>query len=603
MPAAKTYDLAHRGPAARSRTAVFATGSAAAIGRTSRSPAAQAPLDALLNHGARIASQHALAGALNGGPHAVAQARFARLLSGRREGQGPIPRGAAPPVQLLKDSKSFLQGFKDHDRKPLTDIAGALEVYHKFPAEPEWSQNRLQALDRLDRLIAVAHANLPEQDGPLLLALYRESEQEHQGIVAELAKVDPSALAKNPQLLPVDLSGLKQEEVEQIQMLWLSLLSGKGNLSIRKGEDPIFVARMQAAVAKLLQGAEGRKLIASLGGKDRGEGLRVTLGSDFTKELSGTKASQGDGSEAIPLSKLAGGDNSFELRGPGKEGTVRIGDGRYNPGTGTGSYVRIVGTGAKTLPSKTQRPALTPEFITVGHELGHAGRFQTGGSIPLNAETWTNLGVEEGVERELWSTPEEYVNINLVENALRAEHLLEERKYHQSDLEKIRNAKTIVANLKRFRSAFDGLGSTAMKLLADWNWPLFDDVSDQYYKADLDWSKDQTLQTMLSNITLFHEVARVLHRLQLSGRTPKALRDTADTAGIWRRLEWDGTFVRSWRRFNDLYDDKQADAFVKQAPDLADTLAGIINRVTLDVAVEQSESSSLSLSDRWFGYL
>jgi hypothetical protein len=625
MAIAKTYDLAHRATAERSRTVSFAT---AAIDRTSRSPTAQAPLAALLNRSARVANHHALARALDGGPGAVAQARFARLLSRRGDVTGPIPRGAAramaappvqtnhvgsaqtaaePPVQLLKDGKDFLAGVRDGKLEELTDIAKMLDLYHEIPAELDASQARLQALRKLDRLIAFAHRTLPEQDGPPLLALYRESEQAHREIVAELAKIGPEAWLKDPNLLPVDLFGLEEQEIEQVGQLWQSLLSGTGNLRIRQGEDPAFVARMQAGIAKLLQGPFGRELIAGLGGDDRGKDLRVTLGSDFAAELFGTKASQGNGSEAIPLSKLQGGDKSFELQDPGvnEVGTVPVGKGLYKPGQRTGSFVRIVGAGAHTLPGESLRPALTPDFITVGHELGHAGRFQTGGSIPLNDAAWLNLGVVDPVERELWGIPEEYVNITGVENALRAEHSLEPRRYHQSNIGMIRGAKARVANLEQFRDAFgeasEGLSSKEMDLLQ--TWPEFLRMYDEQYKAELDWSQGATLHRMLANIVSFRKVAGVLHQLQLSGRTPEKLDESAAKAKIWRKLNLDTEFMKGWRKFNKLYQGEDANTFVAQAPDLAATLAGIINRVIVEAAVERSESSSLSLSGHWFGGL
>jgi hypothetical protein len=626
--AAATYHLAHRGTAERSRNVSFAEGSAAAIDRTSRSPVVQAPLDAVLNRSARVAGQHAIARALGGGPGAVAQARFARLLSRRGDIAGPIPRGAArampaspvqaspvgsprtaaePPVQLLKDGKGFLAGVRDGELKQLTDIARMLDFYHEIPATLETSQARLQALRKLDHLIAVAHKTLPEQDGPPLLALYRESEQEHREIVAELAKIGPEAWLEDPNLLPVDLSGLEKQEILQVGKLWQSLLSGTGNLRIRQGEDPAFGARLQAGIAKLLQGPFGRELITSLSGDDRGEDLRVTLGSDFAAELLGTKVSQGAGSEAIPLSKLQDGNKSFELQEPGKNevGTVRVGKGLYKPGQRTGSFVRIVGAGAHTLPGESLRPALTPDFITIGHELGHASRFQTGGSIPLNDAAWSNLNVADPVERELWGIPEEYVNITGVENALRAEHSLEPRRYHQSNIGMIRGAKARVANLAQFKDAFgeasEGLNSKELELLQ--TWPEFLRMYDEQYKAELDWSQGATLHRMLANIASFRKVAGVLHQLQLSGRTPEKLYESAEKAKIWRRLNLDTEFMKGWRKFNKLYQGEDANTFVAQAPDLADMLAGVINRVIVEAAVERSESSSLSLSGHWFGGL
>ena len=74
---------------------------------------------------------------------------------------------------------------------------------------------------------------------------------------------------------------------------------------------------------------------------------------------------------------------------------------------------------------------LMPDFITLGHELGHAQRILRGAS--LHGEDMADMGVDDEVDQILWNNPEELVNIKGVENRLRSEHGLSQRNYHAGD--------------------------------------------------------------------------------------------------------------------------------------------------------------------------
>ena len=120
----------------------------------------------------------------------------------------------------------------------------------------------------------------------------------------------------------------------------------------------------------------------------------------------------------------------------GKKG-VRLGGQSYKFGEGSGAYVKIV-PGSETeagpkMAGTAGNEALDPEFAgTLGHELGHAMKIRAGALAPgTDSAVMSALEPDEN-EQMLWSKrPEEFVNVNAIENKIRQEHGVPERKYHK----------------------------------------------------------------------------------------------------------------------------------------------------------------------------
>ena len=212
------------------------------------------------------------------------------------------------------------------------------------------------------------------------------------------------ALANNTPLWLRDAGALGHKQQNKIQAQWQSLKSGRGNIDIQG--DAAFRARTLSHFSRLLQGAHGRGLVSEL---DRAQGnpdRRITIapGAESTAEP-----------RTQPEHQKTGG----------------------HPRAGTGSAVELEPAPA-AVPARHDlstdvhgKPLYAPDFVTLGHELGHARRFLRGISPGRSWSDGDPLGGQD-VERERWTDPEEHANITTEENPLRAEHDLPQRQYHQS---------------------------------------------------------------------------------------------------------------------------------------------------------------------------
>lgn len=371
----------------------------------------------------------------------------------------PLPHpGTAALQPKLRSVKTFSSHIKEVEAQAgdLETIALALKAYNGIePEEDPKLQGRLGALAHLDRAIYAwfDHHKTDDLDqvpnALYLQNLLQETAREHQELIDEVVRRD---------LLPVNVEDLNGKEIEKVGFVWKSLLSGKGNLQIREKEKG-FQARMFSAIAKLLEGGTGRDLLNDLS-RDRGsESQNIVISSQFEDELKGTTTEERAESEAIPISSLnPKTENAHKLKGSssdnqrtdlptyGKKGSnfsaeefhdflvqtddsskLKWGDQAYERGARTGSLVRLVSEPGFLL-GEDESQILMPDFVTLGHELGHAQRLLRG--APLHNETLEDMGVTNRADKALWNNPEEYVNIKAVENRIRKEHGLSTRKYH-----------------------------------------------------------------------------------------------------------------------------------------------------------------------------
>ncbi|MNU73988.1 hypothetical protein D3C71_634790 [compost metagenome] len=369
------------------------------------------------------------------------------------------------PIQcVLRSKDAFDNGLvpEQAQQQQLGVISGDLEGYHQIDAGADLDfQLRLGAMKAL--LSSIHHWFDLFKTGDVdtvtnttyLKAVYSEAEQEHQDLIIQISQT---------QHLPVNTEGMPHTEVAKVTQIWTDLLAGSGNIEIRETAVG-FRNRMLAAFAKLLEGQFGRTMLHDMN-TDRGGGeQKIIVGDNFANE---TGEDERPESEAIPRSfldplrknahKMTGstGDNgrmdlpTHDLIGNDfdpeqfhdfliendQSNLVKWGGEARKKGTGTGSLVRIAQDGGGYNIGEDDSQIIMPEFVTLGHELGHAQRLLRG--APLQTEQMGDMGVEDEADKLLWNNPEEFVNINAVENRIRDEHSLSKRKYHVGDLNSLR---------------------------------------------------------------------------------------------------------------------------------------------------------------------
>jgi hypothetical protein len=515
----------------------------------------------------------------------------------------------------MKNAQQFRETLQGSTDERLAAVANKLGQYHAVEVDQDAnSQQRLRLLRELGRLIFTAYAGFQQQAlAQPLKVLYEESEVEHRALVA--------AVVQHEDQLPVDTTGMGEEARNGLLLLWRAFVTNTGNVRVKTGESPLFQQRMHAGVAKLLQEPQGQRLIRELSAPDPGAGRRVTLGSDFTAELMGTVREQGEGSEAIPLADLAketektyefktangidasqyreytGAANDAAAFNEWLEHTLdrpyfKWGNTVYKVGTRTGSYVRIVGSGTGTLVGENDTEVLAPEFITLGHELGHARR-QLAGKTFSSFITPENFGIT-GVDSQLWHNSEELANISGVENVLRAEQGLARRRYHVGDLADVRKTKNFKAFDDSVFAVYDrikGWTQTALKRT-----PLWQELENEMTAPQGDWTNNATVEAMQAKVDSLDTYLRVLHRIQLDQSSPDLIYESANAA-TRRKLDLDSDFGRYRLQFNTLLDHDTPEAFTGGAPELCNQMKHIAGRLTVEAATESSIELSRSAGD------
>src|SRR5260370_1085125 len=112
--------------------------------------------------------------------------------------------------------------------------------------------------------------------------------------------VTPKTYAKNPNLLPINTTGLGKTEQKALLDLWRSIVDGTGNLKIKTGlMEGAFKDRMLSGLAKLLETPAGQRLLREINA-DQEPGHEVVLGSSFKTELKALKKEEPADSQALP---------------------------------------------------------------------------------------------------------------------------------------------------------------------------------------------------------------------------------------------------------------------------------------------------------------
>lgn len=473
-------------------------------------------------------------------------------------------------------------------------------------------QRRLHALRELDTAIYrwfdahVQGAIADTPNGHLLLTLQRESEAEHRSLIGALLQRNDTAL------LPIDATGVGVDDQAEAQELWNRIVASKGNLQIQEGESPAVQLQMLAAMAKLLQGGHGRRLIGDL---SRGN-VPITLGSTFA-QLTDPQLQAG-GNKAIPLQDLVDYSKNYEFReveqeeaGDFREYTgganphafneflqgldrdyFKVGDKYFQRGTRQGSLVRITRPESGPLVGATNvahqyREVVTPNFVTIGHELGHARRIAKGLALPPS----THLPPEQigmpadQTTADMWTRAEELVNISSDENQIRDEHGVTRRIFHRGSLPNVQGT----LNQARFNQAQsqiqDTLGEEGKNQLRAIIW--FQNLLDDAFMTQTnDWATPTVFQGMMNRLPNLRLVVDALRPLEQANLLPVQIYGAADAA-TQAVMEADEGYQGLLNRFLNL----QPNAFASEARDAALALRARAIRAAFEADVAKAKAT------------
>jgi hypothetical protein len=316
--------------------------------------------------------------------------------------------------------------------------------------------------------------------------LMNEVQREHQGLVeASVEQEDDTPPVAN-------FDKLSDKEQRVVKSIWEQLVKGTGNIRITETETYTnsetnqpdarvhggFRYEALAQFARLLETATGRSIVGQV--VSDAKGRLVTIKPGFAEPSQGAPGSE---FAAAPVSleghdKLTSVDINAMFKGQPnakkkreayrrkfveidlariadpreksaaiyearkdnpKAAGVKIAGAYYKFGRGTAVDVTLTRDirdaeehHTSRFVDKDRNEIPTPNFITLGHELGHAVHMLTGVALGKQeiSDQLLPLVATPGVVEQDWSNLEEYANINSVENALRAEFGMKSRYGH-----------------------------------------------------------------------------------------------------------------------------------------------------------------------------
>ena len=284
-----------------------------------------------------------------------------------------------------------------------------------------------------------------------LEALRKQAGKEHEDLVQTAVDEDR---------LPFDLRGMDPSESLSLVRLWYQIKEGTGKIKLVG--DPANQKQIRSWLVKLLETPTGLLLLGYLNAGDPTEAItniylgqtkdQLPGGIEDTAKQKGKVLEDTGVSEAQPLGAsgeingpldLEGNENpkdyllatsSAEFRTAlmeGKKG-VFLGGKKYefNKGTSVGAFV-TAHEGESKNESAVHNQIMTPGWVTMGHELGHAAHMKGGGTTMLGASIMENLtGDDPEKLNTKWQNSEEYLTINNWENSLRGDVGLTARDSH-----------------------------------------------------------------------------------------------------------------------------------------------------------------------------
>jgi hypothetical protein len=417
----------------------------------------------------------------------------------------PSGASAGEVVQCLMQGATFLGRYKHAGTANTRDRIGNLLTEYesawgygygtRFPEYDgkKYRQQRLKILAAVERTI---HEHFRDsgakriKDAPesaLMLELLDEVQAEHEKQIGEL-------LAYKDEL-PVSAEGLSEDAKKEVMKSWQSVVAGTGNLKIDERErnkgtglervHSGFRVKALSSIARLLQGTEGRKLIAEANQGGGGPAQHITIAPVSKKPYDvmargflgrykkGTIPAGAWDAEPLDQSKDALKAAPDDLQGgfadldsaadplaayekaarkhktDGHPVGVSIQGTKYAFNQGTGAKVNYVvehkdsENRVMTKQGNAWREGLSPTSIALGHEIGHGIRNRLGASVSGQSQFLNLTGVTPE-KQGFWSNnDEELLNITQVENKLLAEQGLHPRIFHKDYEESLQETATV----------------------------------------------------------------------------------------------------------------------------------------------------------------
>lgn len=379
--------------------------------------------------------------------------------------KAPTGTAVKPPIKAKK-LLAALAKQKALGTQELQTLVDALNNYQNIdPANDPTCSQRMTALAAIDAecnkwFRNTAVKSLKDQPGAKEMAkLLKKSEQAHEQLVA--------ATKDDPNVVPFDTSNLSPLEVNARKAVWRGIVDGTAQVSVGGSEK--FQKKTNAQIAKMLQGKTGYDILNYLSapkGINPGPNDRIVLADKVPNDLKTNQnlmANDREVSYALELDANApkslkqgvpvvGDEDPTEYPTltrtadlqqaifAGAKGVIVSGK-KYEFGGGTGSFVKTVPPHSGDEDSDTaghgNTEIITPGFVTLAHELGHAVNIRAGAATRDHPELMQALCKAEDPTltdqriEDLWSNGEEYFNISNVENGMRRDHGLPLRVAHK----------------------------------------------------------------------------------------------------------------------------------------------------------------------------
>lgn len=352
--------------------------------------------------------------------------------------------------------------------REIRGIRATLTAYNNVATSTRKYATRLRILNSLDKKLYGWLNNRPSKDlanvsnSDLIHDLLKKSNTEHERII--------DAIKDQADMLPIDTKGMSSVEINQVKDLWQSIIAGSGNIKVLGNKK--FEKRTFSQLAKILQTPTGRQLLTYLDdtqktGANRDD--RIIILEKLTEEYAHIEEGRtSESSYAMSLNSFkpdntpeteknshmmgfgsnlngAPDENQYQAMNNAKDLNTAILSGakgitangqKMTFGEGSGAIVKITDNDVKTekMAGENKNEVIDPTFVTLAHELGHAFKMRAGAladngslSTPFEQTLETNTD-----EQMLWSKkPEEFLNIQGVENPVREESGMQRRKYHK----------------------------------------------------------------------------------------------------------------------------------------------------------------------------